>query len=95
MTALRKRAEAGADIIAKHYVSEWDGDEEDVYANMKTDIADAIEVHAKAFAERALAHSWRNFDLSETGKADVLAKYAEWHDTAIAEAIAAAEREEG
>lgn len=31
-----------AKAIARHYVSEWDGDEEDVYANMKADIAAAL-----------------------------------------------------
>ncbi len=40
------------ETIAKHYVSEWDGDEEDVYANMKEDLA-------------ALVHAARRIALEE------------------------------
>jgi polyhydroxyalkanoate synthesis regulator phasin len=28
--------------IARHYVSEWDGDEADIYANLKSDIEEVL-----------------------------------------------------
>jgi ElaB/YqjD/DUF883 family membrane-anchored ribosome-binding protein len=53
VSTLRKRAEEAADKVYDEMTEIW-GASEDGIASNKTDIADAIEREAKAFAERAL-----------------------------------------